>query len=305
MKNRDTYTHTRLARLITTFGVGLLFAASAPFLDAQTSTVTVTGTNNGYNEAGVYTSPYFGSVTINGATVPTAMICDDYYDDSYLGESWTATATNLSTIGNGLPSPSPLLYDGTPLWGLDQVQEYMAVAYLSEEVLAAASAEQGLTGAALTQQEQLAADYGFAIWDLTNIFGYKDATGGPSNNTSCTAAENWQTCHNDSSNVLYQLSQTEIQNIVGTSTTSGYIQQAIAATAGDSVSQFSNVTIYNWVPNTITFGCGSTCAPPPQEFIVVTAMPEPSTVLQMFFYSSCAVGLFLVFRRRRPASKLQ
>jgi hypothetical protein len=295
MNNRGKDTHTRLARLITTFGVGLLFAASVPFLEAQTSTVTVTGTNNGYNEAGVYTSPYYGSVTIGGATVPTAMICDDYYDDSYLGESWTATATNLSTIGSGLPSPSPLLYDGTPLWGLDQVHEYMAVAYLSEEVLAAASAEPGL-----------AADYGFAIWDLTNIDGYPmaDPNRTPSVYTSCTAAENWQTCQNDATNVLHGLSQTEIENIVGTSTTSGYIEQAIAATAGDSLSQFSNVTIYNWVPGSPT-SCDSTCPPPPQEFIVVTAMPEPSTTLQMFFYSSCAGGLLLFFRRRRQATKLQ
>jgi hypothetical protein len=45
---------------------------------------------------GVYVGAY--TATING--VSTQVVCDDYADDSYLNESWSASVTNSSSLGS-------------------------------------------------------------------------------------------------------------------------------------------------------------------------------------------------------------
>ena len=58
------------------------------------------GSNN--NLGGVYTYPYYFSVTSNGHTSTNVpLICDDFSDEISVGESWTATEYSLSSIISG------------------------------------------------------------------------------------------------------------------------------------------------------------------------------------------------------------
>src|SRR5271154_5705804 len=51
---------------------------------------------------GVYVGPY--SATVNGQS--SQIICDDFADDTYLNESWTANVTSFSNVGSSK----------TPMW---------------------------------------------------------------------------------------------------------------------------------------------------------------------------------------------
>jgi hypothetical protein len=97
--------------------------------------MTLTGVGQGNVMAGVYTSPYTG--TINGT--PTTIICDDFQDDSFLNESWQA---NVSTVANL----------GATKWGSNQ-QQYDAAAALSIQLLGTSD---------VTQKGYLS----YAIWDV-------------------------------------------------------------------------------------------------------------------------------------------
>ena len=70
--------------------VALLFA---PAMFAATVSMTLTSAGGNISN-GVYVNPYTAS--ING--VSTTVICDDYVDDSYVGESWTADVHTLSDL---------------------------------------------------------------------------------------------------------------------------------------------------------------------------------------------------------------
>src|SRR6266481_5274888 len=48
--------------------------------------------------AGVYSSPY--TALIDGT--PTLIICDDFQTDVSIGDTWTATKTNVASLVNGL-----------------------------------------------------------------------------------------------------------------------------------------------------------------------------------------------------------
>jgi hypothetical protein len=70
--------------------------------------VNITLTSAGSNVMdGVYVGPY--NATVNG--VSTQIICDDFVDDSYVGESWTANVTTLSNLSGTKWGNSTQLYD--------------------------------------------------------------------------------------------------------------------------------------------------------------------------------------------------
>lgn len=70
----------------------LLCSAPGAFGQGQ---VNINMTSAGSNVMdGVYVGPY--SATVNGTS--TQIICDDFVDDSYVGESWTANVTTLSNL---------------------------------------------------------------------------------------------------------------------------------------------------------------------------------------------------------------
>ncbi len=106
-----------------------LFAAAfllllAPFAVADSMTLTSAGN---IVMAGVYVGPY--TATVNGVT--TTVICDDFADETYLGESWTASSTTFSSLGSTL---------NTQKWNLSgsqQTQLYNEAAWLVTQLLAA------------------------------------------------------------------------------------------------------------------------------------------------------------------------
>ncbi|MGO9125719.1 MAG: hypothetical protein ACLP6G_12635 [Terriglobales bacterium] len=71
--------------------------------------INLTGAGNNVMD-GVYVGPY--NATVNGAS--TQIICDDFVDESYLGESWTANVTTLSNLNGtkwGGMASATTLYD--------------------------------------------------------------------------------------------------------------------------------------------------------------------------------------------------
>jgi hypothetical protein len=223
----------------------LLLAASSGFA-TQTALFNLTGVGSGNVLGGVYTSPYAGDIN-NGSTIP--VICDDFADESYVPETWTADVTSLSTVltegsgtdstlrwssgwnGTGAMAPQPL--------ELDQSQAYSAAAILAIEILNSSG----------TLQEE----YSFAMWEL---FDPTDASSAlPSGDQSLVAG-------------MVQAAATDALN--------GTIN-------GGSLSSYLsnyNVTIYSYSsalnPNGPSCGGGPCPMSPPQEFISVIA-PEAST----------------------------
>src|SRR5579872_4333982 len=103
----------------------VLFLASASF--AETTSVTLTGTGNNTvvwgSGFGVYVDPYTATV---GGVANTPVICDDWSDNSYVGESWTANVTQASSVGTGSPmfGSNQTLYDEVAWLATDMLANY-------------------------------------------------------------------------------------------------------------------------------------------------------------------------------------
>jgi len=95
--------------------VALLCLVPCAFADS--GSLTLTGAGNNVMD-GVYVGPYYA--TVNGVT-NTAVICDDFADESVIGNSWNYTANNFSTLGSAL-------------WG-NQLQNYEGAAWLTLQML--------------------------------------------------------------------------------------------------------------------------------------------------------------------------
>lgn len=76
------------------FATVLALAVSASPAKADGVQVTLTGVSGG-SANGVDTSPYFG--TVNGVQ-NVAIVCDDYFHEVYIGETWTATVNTFATL---------------------------------------------------------------------------------------------------------------------------------------------------------------------------------------------------------------
>jgi hypothetical protein len=83
----------------------IAFIVGAPFALADTVSMNLVSPPGGDVMAWVYTSPY--TATVNG--VSTLIVCDQFFQDSYFGESWSATMHTLSE-GTGVASNDPVKY---------------------------------------------------------------------------------------------------------------------------------------------------------------------------------------------------
>lgn len=136
-----------------TWKLGLAIAAVAAFFapnafaDNTTSMVLTSAGSNVYDGA-VFVGPYDATI---GTSADTPVICDDYKDDTYVPESWTAYVTNEPNAGT---TSNPLKY------GNNQTL-YNEMSYLATQLMA-------------NQNNSSVADaIQFAIWDL----GVIDLTG--------------------------------------------------------------------------------------------------------------------------------
>jgi hypothetical protein len=106
--------------------LAVVFFASASF--AQTTTkITITGVGDGANLDGAYVDPYNAVIGTGSSAVSTYAICDDWSDNTSVGQSWTANVYNLATAGNSS--------NGNPLFGNNQGL-YNELAWLGTQLLA-------------------------------------------------------------------------------------------------------------------------------------------------------------------------
>ena len=137
-------------------------AAQAIPLFASSATMQLTGVQ-GPAMGGVYTSPYTALIGPGGESlaqlqqdgISTPIYCDDFLTDVGIGQFWQAGVTNMSAL-SGISSPLQSLKFDTGVAAQQQQQDYMAVAYLAEQI---AATDQS-TSAGKTTAGQLS----FALW---------------------------------------------------------------------------------------------------------------------------------------------
>jgi len=249
--------------------LALMLLVTGP-LAAQV-TFNLNGVGSGENFAGVYTSPYSGYIGSNGPTIP--VICDDFSDESYVPETWTAYVTQLSNVTSGVPNAGANLKwtgasVGTPTGTvtLDQAQAYTVASVLAVEIL------QNTAPADATAEEELS----YAMWALFDPAGIPSDLGA----LAWLAAEGYP-----SGSSFYSAVTTDLDNAVTyASTDSAQVQADVKAT-----------TIYSYDTGA-TGGCGGPCTAP-QEFITVNMVEPPSPALLGLDLLAVA-GLILFVRRR-------
>lgn len=229
----------------------LLDLATTPMVAQQTATVSMSSYGSGANLAGFYTSPYTG--TIDGGPV-IDVICDDFADNSYVPEEWTAYVTPMSSLTSGTTDTdlnwvntpgATITVDGQTL---DQSQAYSVAAVLAIEILESPSASQA--------QEDLS----YALWGLFYPTG---TSSDPGAFTALIDAGDLTDLSN---------AETYLNNAV-----TYVLNPANSATVQADVDE---ATIYSYDPSANPDGpvCGNgPCASsPPQELITISA-PEAST----------------------------
>ncbi|HEX4076225.1 MAG TPA: PEP-CTERM sorting domain-containing protein [Candidatus Acidoferrales bacterium] len=125
--------------------------------------MTLTGVGAGNSLDGIYTSPYTGTV---GGVANTPVICDDFADDSFIGESWSATVSTVASLA------------GDAKWASETnaQQNYEIAAWLAEDLLS-------------TSNTTSVEDMSYAIWlalDPTDVQNYLASDPG-----TLSAAQSW------------------------------------------------------------------------------------------------------------------
>lgn len=280
-------------------GVALALALLTSItVGAQTTTTfNLTGVQ-GESLAGVYTSPYLGNVggtpdpnSNPATTIP--VICDDFSDNSYLPESWTANVTTLATIdssssplsylkwnransGAGATSGGSITIDSTSYagWDLTQSQAYTVAAILTLDILKLNNPTDPLSPnsnnadpTAAQQQE----DYSFALWELFD----PNAAAGALVTAPSPGDANWGT---NSDSVIPWLGTSYVSDLTNATVD---LENAIYHT-NQSVLNGYAATIYSYNGPPEGKGpspsCGSPLAQPcpsvpPQEFITLSKSP--------------------------------
>ena len=232
--------------------------------------VTLTVANAGAyaNMGGVYTSPY--GLQIDGGS-PTLMICDDFLTDIYVGYSWQANVTTLSSLSSstvaGLKfANSP--YGTSPgiLGGVSNAaQDYAVAAVLAAELMSLPN-----IGTA-AENQQTAGQLSYAIW------GVFDAPLLTSTNTG------YGTLTTTDLNAA-KADITSAQALVAAATIGGVTDLTKISINGNPI---TGLTVYTAEPN----------AGASQEFLRVS-MPEPSSPASLAIDLLAVFGLVMVLRRR-------
>lgn len=115
--------------------------SAIPSVARADTSMQLTGVGDQATLGNVYVDPYTATVGTN-TNVP--VICDDWSDNSYLGEQWTAKVANASTVGTV----------GSPMFGNNQTL-YNEVTYLAAQLMSNSTNPTNQT------------EYSFAIWALT------------------------------------------------------------------------------------------------------------------------------------------
>ncbi|HTZ73928.1 MAG TPA: PEP-CTERM sorting domain-containing protein [Candidatus Aquilonibacter sp.] len=132
------------------------------------TTITLTSAGSGNVLDNIYTSPYTGTV---GGVANTPIFCDDFADDSFINESWSATVSTVANLaGNAKWASEP-----------NAQQNYEIAAWLAEDLLS-------------TTNTTDAEDISYAIWlvlDQTGVQTYLTSTDPDA--ATLSAAQGWIT----------------------------------------------------------------------------------------------------------------
>ncbi len=121
--------------------ITLILALLAAAATAAADPVTLTLNNGGSNVmGGVYVGPYNFTETGNGAPVTLQLVCDDFQDNVFAGEQWSAVTSTF-------PSLSNVQFSGSS-------QGYLEIAWLVQQMSA------HIGNAEIVGQLQ------WAIWDV-------------------------------------------------------------------------------------------------------------------------------------------
>jgi len=289
--------HTRQvsARTVVTI-LALALLASGPVVAAQpTVSFSITGVGSGGSLDGVYTSPYAG--TVNGVATP--VICDDFANNSYVPEDWTAYQTSLSSVNAGTNTAGILKWnnansggsvDGYAGWNLNQKTAYDVAAYLAIEL--------GSSPAASTTSEDLS----YAMWELF------DATGASTSPVDLPAdgdmVVSWLTSTHPDPTTLKNAT-IDVENAIsqvcssggGCSPIGGGVESVNGTPSFLNDWSINIYTVDTSDPITCPDDTGKVCSStPPQEFITV---PESSSVPGFAVYLLFGGASLLFFGQRR------
>ncbi len=258
---------------------------------------------------GVYTSPYTGHID-SGIDIP--VICDDFSDNSYVPEDWTAYSTALSSINlgathyttgdlkwNNANSGGDIIGGSTYAgWNLNQQAAYNVAAYLAIKIIQ--------TSATVRQ------NYSFALWELFA------ATPGQSSSNGTSSAPN--------DKVVTWLNARGAPGMVTLNAASQYVEDAIVAVCGSaggcttdgtthvtslngtptSILSGWNVNLYSFASCTVGTANGRNCSSAPQEFITATPVtvshtnvPESPSLGSLAAYLLFGGGALFFSGRRR------
>jgi hypothetical protein len=136
----------------------VIMCATAAYSHADTVNLTLVNVSPGYNDGSFYTYPY--NFSINGSAVLTPMLCDDFVDDVFIGETWTATVSHLDTIvANGQMIPVA----GSLAFGQTKLKAYLEAAYLYDKLYESLDATSSV-------------NINHAIWALFSATSYNAAS---------------------------------------------------------------------------------------------------------------------------------
>lgn len=144
----------RVKNLALMSAIVMVTAAASHAGSIPTASMQLTGVGDSVTLGSVYVDPY--TATVGGMT-NQYVVCDDWSNESFYNESWTAQVMSATTAGNSA--------FGTPMFGNNQPL-YNELAWLGAQLLA--NPTNG------TNQTEIS----FAIWDLS--YGINGNTGTPS-----------------------------------------------------------------------------------------------------------------------------
>lgn len=327
-----------LAALALVLMAGSPLFAGPPPPTYPTAEFYLNGVGAGNVLAGVYTSPYHAAInpTVPHTGAPTggtalSVICDDFGSESFINEYWDTLVTPLTganslTSGTGLyGAPDTLLKWGTSntvvvddtkeantaglgagslgvSQSLSQLEAYDVAALLAINIMSISNGSGDAT--------QLG-DYSFALWALFDTVGTPGHYSNAPLDQLYAAGSNPNGCATTNYGCLksaMQYLQTAVYDVKKLAP--GHIGTAVGndGTALSAYLSHYNVNIYSYdaynptgtaLQPPVCYSGPSNCPPPPQEFITVTNVPEPTSLAVLGTYALFGGASLLFFGRRR------
>jgi len=255
----------RIVKVLTVVSFLAVLIVSQPMARSETITMTLTGVGSTSYPAdpfaGVYVDPYVATI---GSKAGVAVICDDFKDDTYQNESWTANVVHYNGTAGSLASTRMAAVTG--LSGSALVHDYILAAWLSQQLL--------------LQTDALQRAYiSFALWSIFY----------PTGTSANPGVWAWLQSHGypDGSSVDQAID--------------GWVANAAAnATEAD----LYRITIYSPADTPApTCGGGPCPTAPPQEFLVVTPEASTVAIMLVQLFVLLGSAALLCKRKLRYAGE--